>query len=165
MSNSRAVITVATLFDGIPALPLDCQHCNPATVWDNGLCDTCWDQTQARLTALHNHPQVIAVRTQLNALNPAQMRRLSNAYWKHYQTHRQALTSLVHRVRKAYGEHWRDLLSARNEVWAEANRLCDPDSHGAAHAASDAVYAAMAGELLSADEAWLFTTPWSEATP
>jgi hypothetical protein len=150
------------LDDPQPAMPPDgCYLCEPGHPRDFSCrrCRTARDARQAALLAL---PEVAAILTHLTTLTPSDRRRLRVAYFEHFNLYRHGMSKIRHRVRRAYGQHWTDLVDIAGCIFrtAEASGCVADDLTGVACAAEDAVYAVVVGDLLTADERRLFTGPW-----
>jgi hypothetical protein len=164
MGHVETVQTVQTMLDlphvEAPILAIaGCQYCNPE-ITENGLCDPCWEAIEQRIAALLATPGVVAILAHVDTLTATQRQKLEKAYLANFQIHRVTHSHLHHRVAKAYGSDWRDLNTAPGRVWKAFHDRWQES--WPAHAAQDAAYAYLAGDLLSADERRLFIAPWTD---
>lgn len=113
-------------------------------------------------------PGVVAVAARAAELTPDQRRRISDAYATNFNVHRATLTRLHHRVRHAGGpnhlttralnERLHDLLDCPAQDACGPYHTCGTGFFTSA--VQDAIFARLAADHLTADEARLFTGPW-----
>lgn len=108
-------------------------------------------------------PEVVRIVERAAQLDSERRRRIHEAYWANFRTYRIRQMELRQRVRKAGGTSERHLRALNERLTELFGRLGDGDREvfwGFTCAVEDAVYAHLAGEHLSADEARLFAAPW-----
>lgn len=118
---------------------------------------------EARVQVLVAQPAAAAIIDRAGRLTDEERARLHTAWIQHYRIYRAAQSYLGHRCTKAYGEHWRDLLVAKEHArLAERAGLgvYEGPWWGASCAAVDAMEAVLVADLLEPHEVPIFTTPW-----
>ena len=125
-----------------------------------------YQAAQQRRDALLALPAVAAIRRRLAEATDKERAALRDAYLPHFRTYRTAQSELWHRCVKAYGEHWRDVFAVTEKMRRDDRAALDAAERGpydwdwAADAAADAVKAALFAELLTVDEARVWSGPW-----
>jgi glyoxylase-like metal-dependent hydrolase (beta-lactamase superfamily II) len=120
-----------------------------------------WQQIRAEHNRLMALPSVTAVVDTLPKLTAAQRDRLSVLWSANYGVHRLDQLRIGHCISHAHPDHARRLRALADHVWSRAAGSDGPAWSGA-HAVADAAYAAACGDLLTDDEARLFTKPWTD---
>lgn len=140
--------TVRTILDA-PTLPLFDEE------------EIRYQRWRTDLEALLAHPDVVAVLDRLPHLTEAERQRLDRLWVANYQTHRLDQLRIGHRTSRQDPRRAMLLRAVADHVWQVADRTGALPWAGA-HAVADAAYAAACGSLLTADEARLFTKPWTD---
>lgn len=104
-------------------------------------------------------PGVTAVLNAVPTLTEGQRVRLSCLWVANYGVHRLDQLRIGHRISRENPDQAMRLRQVCDHVWSIA--ASDPGWAGA-HAVADAAYVAVCGDLLSSDEARLFTKPWAD---
>jgi hypothetical protein len=120
-----------------------------------------WQQIRTKHDALMATPGVAAVLAALPDLADAQRRRLSDGWVANYGVHRLDQLQIGHRLSRQNPDRARRLRAVSEHVWKVAAGGDGPAWSGA-HAVADAAYTAACGNLLTEDEARLFSKPWTD---
>lgn len=128
-------------------------------------CEPCVDAAIVRIDGLLARADVAAVAAIAAELTGDDKARLHAAWLAHYRIYRPAQSTLGHRCTKAYGPHWRDVLSTADQVQHLARAGHGPyegDNWGYSHAIGDVIRVLLWRPHLTAGEIPVYAQPWME---